>query len=53
MRFENHVGTAAPAVRGRVEPGRLYFFGGTVNPKIEICPAPATFKPPDSSGFGK
>jgi len=28
-------------------------FGGTVNPKTEICPDPATFNPLDSSGFGK
>jgi hypothetical protein len=37
----------------RAKLGKLYFFGGTVNPKIEICPDPATFKPPDSSGLGK
>ncbi len=28
-------------------------FGGTVNPKTEIRPDPATFSPPESSGFGK
>jgi hypothetical protein len=44
-------GQPAPAVQA--QPGKLYFFGGTVNPKIEIFPDPATLRPPDSSGFGK
>jgi len=43
----------ALARSGRAKLGGPYFFGGTVNPKIEICPGPATFKPADSSGFGK
>jgi len=32
---------------------RYLFFGGTVSPKIEICPDPATFNLPESSGLGK
>ena len=52
---ENHVGTAALGCPAEQRSAALfaYFFGGTVNPKTEICPDPATFKPPDSSGFGK
>ncbi len=31
----------------------VYFLGGSVNPNTEICPGPATFKPPASSAFGR